>query len=172
MPKGKKQPVPPDQLKLIELWIGAGASGALPQDAIKNLPAGGSVAAAPIQVSFPEIDRVAVAKAREKIAAAIAQLQDKFPNILDYESRGSADLVLNASLLGTKFGDADLQAFAPVADHITVADLLVGHGCAAFLDEDHGQDNQSPQCLQSASVAKCLRHRGDGGCAPIIRETS
>jgi uncharacterized membrane protein len=123
MPKGKKQPVPPDQLKLIELWIGAGASGALSQDAIKNLPAGGSVAAAPIQVSFPEIDRVAVAKAREKIAAAIAQLQDKFPNILDYESRGSANLVLNASLLGLRFGDSDVQAFSAVAEHITVADF-------------------------------------------------
>jgi hypothetical protein len=123
MPKEKRQPLSLDQLKIVELWIGAGASGTLPQNAIKDLPTGGSVAAVPVQVSFPEIDPVAVAKARERIAAATAQLQKKFPNILDYESRASADLVLNASLLGTKFGDADLQAFAPVADHITVADF-------------------------------------------------
>ena len=123
MPKEKRQPLSPDQLKIVELWIGAGASGTIPLNAIKNLPTVGSVAAAPIQVSFPEVDPAAVAKARERIAAATAQLQKKFPNILDYSSRESADLVLNASLLGTKFGDADLQSFAPVADDITVADF-------------------------------------------------
>ena len=123
MPKEKKQPLSLDQLKVIELWISAGASGNLPLNAINNLPAGGSVAAAPIQVSFPEIDPVAVARAREGIASAVAQLQNKFPSILNYESRDSADLVLNASLMSSKFGDADLRAFAPVADHITVADF-------------------------------------------------
>ena len=123
MPKEKRQPLSPDQLKIVELWIGAGASGTLPLNAIKDLPGGGSAAAAPIQVSFPEIDGVAVTKARESIATATAQLQKKFPNILEYESRDSADLVLNASLLGIKFSDTDLQAFAPVADHITVADF-------------------------------------------------
>jgi hypothetical protein len=110
-------------LKIVELWIGAGASGTLPLNAIKYQPAAGSVAAAPIQVSFPVIDPKAVAKARESIATATAQLQEKFPNILDYESRDSANLVLNASLLGLKFRDTDLQAFAPIADHITVADF-------------------------------------------------
>ena len=123
MPKEKRQPLSPDQLKLIELWIGAGASGTVPLNAINNLPAGGSVAAAPIQVSFPEIDPVAVAKARQAIAPLVAQLQSKFPSILDYESRGSADLVVNASLLGLKFGDSDAQAFVAIAEHITVADF-------------------------------------------------
>lgn len=123
MPKEKRQPLAADQLKIVEFWIGAGASGTLPLNAFKDLPTAASVAAAPIQVSFPEVDPVVVAKARERIAAATAQLQKKFPNILDYESRESADLVLNASLLRTKFGDADLQSFAPVADHITIADF-------------------------------------------------
>ncbi len=123
MPKGKKQPLAPDQVRLIELWIGAGASGTLPLSAMKDLPAAVSAPAAPIQVSFPEIDPVAVTKARESVAPIVAQLQKKFPNILDYESRGSADLVLNASLLGSGFGDSDAQAFAAVAEHITVADF-------------------------------------------------
>jgi hypothetical protein len=122
MPKEKKPPVSPDQVKLIELWIGAGASGSLPLDAIKDLPAGGSVAATPVAVTFPEIDAAAVTKSRERIAPAVVRLQNRFPNILTYESRGSADLVLNASLLGAKFSDADLEAFAPIAEHITVAD--------------------------------------------------
>jgi hypothetical protein len=87
------------------------------------MPAGRTTTAAPVEVSFPEIDSAGVAKAREGIASAVTQLQNKFPNILNYESRGSADLVLNASLMGLKFGDADVKAFAPVAEHITVADF-------------------------------------------------
>jgi uncharacterized membrane protein/mono/diheme cytochrome c family protein len=141
MPKEKRQPLSPDQLKIVESWIGAGASGTLPLNAIKDLPSGGSVRATPIQVSFPEIDPAAVAKARDRIAAPTAQLQKKFPNILDYESRESADLVLNASLLETTFGDADLQAFAPVADHITVADFsrtaITDHAAPAIAAMNH-----------------------------------
>jgi hypothetical protein len=123
MPKEKKQPLSPDQVKVIELWIGAGASGNLPLNAVQQLPSGRSSAAVPVEVSFPEINSANVARAREEIASAVAQLQNKYPNILNYESRNSADLVVNASLMGMKFGDADLRAFAPVADHITVADF-------------------------------------------------
>jgi hypothetical protein len=50
-------------------------------------------------------------------------LQKQFPNILDYDSRGSADLRLNASMLGSRFGDRELDSFAPVSAHIVVADL-------------------------------------------------
>ena len=60
---------------------------------------------------------------RAAVAPAVIQLQKQFPNILEYESRGSANLYLNASLLGPKFGDSDLAAFATLADHITVADF-------------------------------------------------
>ena len=40
MPKEGKRPLSADQVKLIELWIGAGASGTLPVNAIKGAPAG------------------------------------------------------------------------------------------------------------------------------------
>jgi len=119
MPKGK-QPLTADQVKAIELWIGAGASATLAVDAIKNAPSGSS---APSEVKFEEIEPAAVAKLRSAIAPAVSQLQKQFPSVLDYDSRGSADLRLNASLLGSKFGDQDLEAFAPVADHIVIADL-------------------------------------------------
>jgi len=42
---------------------------------------------------------------------------------LDYESRGSGELRLNASFLGARFSDNDLADFATVAEHITVADF-------------------------------------------------
>ena len=119
MPRGK-QPLSADQVKMIELWIGAGASDTLAVNAIKNALSGSSV---PADVKFEEIDRAAVAKLRSAIAPVVSQLQKQFPNILDYDSRSSADLRLNASTLGSKFGDRDLEAFAPIAKHIVVADL-------------------------------------------------
>jgi hypothetical protein len=122
MPKGGKPPLSPDQQKVIELWIGAGASDTLAVDAIKDAPAFSGTPAA-TEVKFEEIDPTTVAKMRSGIATKVAQLQKQFPNVLDYESRGSADLRLNASVLGAKFGDNDLVAFIPLAEHITAADL-------------------------------------------------
>ena len=119
MPRGK-QPLAADQVKAIELWIGAGASDTLAVNAIKDAPSG---SAAPSEVKFEKIDPAAVAQLRSAIAPAVAQLQKQFPNVLDYDSRASADLRLNASVLGSKFGDRDLEAFVPVAEHITVADI-------------------------------------------------
>lgn len=132
MPKGK-QPLTADQLKVIELWIGAGASDKLAVNAITNAPSGSAV---PAEVKFEEVDAAAVAKLRSAIGPAVAQLQKQFPNILDYDSRGSADLRLNASIIGSKFGDRDLEAFAPIAEHIVVADLsrtaITDHSAAAI----------------------------------------
>jgi hypothetical protein len=42
---------------------------------------------------------------------------------LEYESRKSADLVIDASLLGSRFGDDELAAFGPVAGQIVAADF-------------------------------------------------
>ncbi|HEV2399605.1 MAG TPA: c-type cytochrome domain-containing protein [Candidatus Sulfotelmatobacter sp.] len=119
MPKGK-QPLTADQVKAIELWIAAGASDTIAVDTIKIAPVGTGT---PLEVKFEEIDPAVVASLRSAIAPAVSQLQKQFPGILEYESRGSADLRLDASILGSKFGDLDLQAFAPVAEHIVVADL-------------------------------------------------
>jgi uncharacterized membrane protein len=122
MPKEGKRPLSADQVKAIELWIASGASDTLPREAIKDAPAG-SAPATVTEVSFEEIDPTAVAKLRAEIAPAVGELQKRFPNILDYESRGSADLVLNASILGPKFGDNDIAALTPLAGHITEADF-------------------------------------------------
>jgi len=123
MPKDGKRPLSPDQMKLIELWIAAGASDTQPADAIKETPSGSVPLTVPAEVTFEEIDTAAVTRLRETLSPAVQQLQKRFPNILDYESRGSADLYLNASILGTKFADSDLAVFAPLAKQITVADF-------------------------------------------------
>ncbi len=120
MPKGGKGPLSTGQVKLIELWITAGASGSLPTDAIKDA---GSASPIVTEVTFEEIDAAAVTKRRAQVVPELARLQAKFPNILEYESRGSTDLLLNASILGPKFGDADLAVLSPLAEHITIADF-------------------------------------------------
>jgi uncharacterized membrane protein len=123
MPKGGKGPLSAGQVKLIELWITAGASGTLPSDAIKDAIDGSMVPAVVAEVTFEEIDAAAVITRRAQVAPELVRLQKRFPNILEYESRGSADLILNASILGAKFGDNDLAALSPLAEHITVADF-------------------------------------------------
>jgi uncharacterized membrane protein len=122
MPKEGKRPLSSDQVKLIELWIGAGASGTLLANAIKDAPAG-SASSTVAEVTFEEIDAAAITKLRAGVASSVTQLQKRYPNILEYESRGSANLILNASILGPKFGDSDLEVLAPLAEHITLADF-------------------------------------------------
>ena len=53
----------------------------------------------------------------------VAQLKKRFPDVLEYESRSSANLVIDASLMGAKFGDDDVAALKPVAEQIVVADF-------------------------------------------------
>jgi hypothetical protein len=123
MPKEGKRPLSPDQVKLIELWIGAGASGTLAADAIKDAPTTSTSSPAIADVTFEEVDPATVTRLRAGITSLVSQLQGRYPNILQYESRGSADLILDASLLAAKFGDSDLAALAPLAEHISIADF-------------------------------------------------
>ncbi len=128
MPKENKKPLSADQVKLIEVWIAAGASSTTATDGMKDAPKESTspVAPAPValaEVTFAEIDPVNVSKLRASLAPVVEQLKKRFPNSLEYESRSSADLQLNASILGAKFGDGDLAAFTPVAEHIVFADL-------------------------------------------------
>jgi hypothetical protein len=122
MPKGKMA-LSSDEVKLIELWIGAGASNTLAKDSIKNAPGDSSASNTVAEIIFPETDAVTVLRMRSAIAPEVTKLQKRFPNILDYESRSSADLRLNASILAAKFGDNDLADFGAVAEHITIADF-------------------------------------------------
>lgn len=122
MPKEGKSPLSPDQVKLIELWIAGGASGTASLDSIKGAPAG-SESSVRAEVTFDKIDFAEVSKHRAEIASTLATLKQRLPNVLDYESRGSADLVVSALVMGDKFKDDDLEALAPLSKHIVVADF-------------------------------------------------
>jgi hypothetical protein len=117
MPPGSQPPLSADDATVIRLWIGAGASGVQPVSDFRTAPR-------PVaQVTIVEVDPRALAAARSPIAGALQALQDRFPGVIDYESRGSARLELRAALLGGAFGDRELAAFAPVRDYIVRADL-------------------------------------------------
>ena len=120
MPPSSKPALTSEEIKVLELWIASGASTTMPVSGIHNAP---KVDAGPVEITFPSIDTAAAAKARAKEAEAVAELQTRYPNILQYEARDSAALTLNASLMGAKFGDADLGAFKRVADEIVSADF-------------------------------------------------
>jgi uncharacterized membrane protein len=123
MPSGHKPPLSSNEIKRIELWISSGASGTQPAASFKDIlgDSGGSTPVA--VVTFAEVDPAAVTKQRMPLASTVLRLQRRFPSTLDYESRGSADLVLDASLLGASFGDNELATFAPVRGQIVFADF-------------------------------------------------
>lgn len=123
MPKEGKRPLSADEVKTIELWITAGASGTQPVDAIMGTPTNRAPTPVVSDVSFEEIDVAAVTKLRAPLASAVAQLQKRFPDALEYESRASVGLVLNVSLMGSRFGDEDLAALQPISEHIVIADF-------------------------------------------------
>jgi hypothetical protein len=117
MPPEGKTPLSPDDVTVIRLWIAAGASPILPAAAIKGAPR--QVA----EVTFPNLDPSATRRLREPLASVMQQLSARYPGILAYESRSSADLDLNAALSGTAFADDDLKTFLPLRGRIVLMDL-------------------------------------------------
>lgn len=117
MPPAGKTPLTRDEVKVIGLWIAENASGVLLVSAIKNAPR----LVKPVEI--PQADLEMVRKARAPLAAIVQQLQRRFPGTIDYEARNSANLEVNASLVGAAFGDAELQALMPLRDRIVRADL-------------------------------------------------
>jgi len=123
MPAEHKPPLSANEIKRIELWISSGASGTQLAESVKDLPADSGAGTQFAEVTFTKIDPEVVAKQRAALASVVAHLEQRFPSVLEYESRGSADLIINASLRGSSFGDDDLAALAPLYGQIVVADF-------------------------------------------------
>jgi mono/diheme cytochrome c family protein len=117
MPPSGKTPMNTDDVTVIRLWIAAGASGTLPVGAIKGAPR------LVTPVKMPEINPIAVRKLRAPLAGQVAELQNRLPGVIAYDSRSSADLILDASLKREAFGDADLRLLAPLRARIVEANL-------------------------------------------------
>jgi len=117
MPPSGKTPLNKDEITVIRLWLAAGASGTLPVKAIKGAPA------LVVPVKMPELDLAAVQRQRAPLAHEVSRLQRRFPGVIHYDSRSSADIEVDASLKGAAFGDDDLDALVPLRDRIVSANL-------------------------------------------------
>jgi hypothetical protein len=115
MPPSGKTPLTADEVTVIKLWIAAGASGEV--RTIKGAPR------PVLEIKIPESDPALVQRQRAPLAAAVNQLQARYPGLVDYESRDSADLEVDASLKGAAFGDADLVSLTPLKARIVRADF-------------------------------------------------
>jgi Planctomycete cytochrome C len=117
MPPSSQPPLSVDDATVIKLWIAAGASGIQSVADFRTAPR-------PVaRVTIIDVDPRALAAARAPVDRELQVLQQRFPGVLAYESRGSARMELDASLLGRSFGDRELAAFAPVREYIVRADL-------------------------------------------------
>ncbi len=117
MPPKGKTPWSEDEITVIQLWIERGASGSLLADAIPDAPAPAK------KVIVPELDTAEVKAMRAGLAPIVAELQDRYPDVISYLSRGTDEIVVNASLLGCAFGDADMGAITPLGARIVRLDL-------------------------------------------------
>jgi hypothetical protein len=122
MPAGNKPPVPSDEIKLIEAWISARASESQPAGALPDLPAK-PLSPPGAEVTFQDFDPAAADKLRAPLASAVTQLQQRFPGSISYESRASADLVVDMSPAGVRFGDEEITALKPIAAKVVSADF-------------------------------------------------
>jgi hypothetical protein len=131
MPPRRKPQPGEGELELLRAWIAAGAPR---EGTLADLKAGpalvahaAALPAALVSAAAAEAAAAAESAAREAtraaIAGTVADLQRRYPGAIDWESRSSSDLVVNAALLGAAFGDADLAALAPVAERIVWLDL-------------------------------------------------
>jgi uncharacterized membrane protein len=129
-PRRRPQPTP-EEVQVLRRWVtlGAPASGSL--SALKlDATTLATIARLPELVRINkdamgtvELDPAAVAKLRAPLATTVRQLGMRFPGVLEYESRQSANLRLNASVAGSHFDDDALAAFAPLAEHLVWCDL-------------------------------------------------
>ncbi len=117
MPPAGRAMMKVDEKTVLKLWIAHGASSTRLTDTIPGVPM------PEIKVVIPSLDETATASARSAMKASVESLQRRFGAALSYESRESADLVLNASLLGAAFGDAELGALESLYEKIVIADF-------------------------------------------------
>lgn len=105
-----------DEMKVIQQWLAKGASGILSEADFPNAPS------KPKVIKFAKVDKHAIEQTRSEYAAQVISLQEKYPYLLAYIARTSANLQLSANNQKT-FSDRQLADFIPVADQISQLDL-------------------------------------------------
>lgn len=129
----RREPQPGEtEIELLRRWVAAGApaAGTLASlgaddvwlEQVRALPAALGDTTAPVEMAAEPAPE-AIAALRADVAKPVEDLQRRYPGIVAYESRQSALIEINASLLGPAFGDADLAAMAPLRANVVRLDL-------------------------------------------------
>ncbi len=114
MPADSKPPLTSDEVKVLELWIAAGASETAPLSSIKNAPV----------LAAPKAPAAALAPDWRPRAAQIAQFEKSTGLRLVSRSAVATDgLVLRTASSPGRCDDAALAKLAPLADLIVEAEL-------------------------------------------------
>lgn len=114
MPADSKPPLTPDEVKVLEFWIAAGASPTAPLSAITGAPA----------PAAPKVAAAALAPDWQPRAAQIAQFEKVTGLRLVPRSAVPTDgLVIRTASSPSRCNDAALAKLAPVADLIVEAEL-------------------------------------------------
>ena len=111
-----------EEIELIALWIDQGATLDIAAEAMAGAPVI-DISGLPLEVIIPDYDPVGAETDRAELASAVAEIQAKFPYILNYVSRNTGDLDFNATMMRDKFGDTEFALFKPVLSRIIRADF-------------------------------------------------
>ncbi len=114
MPSDGKPPLTSDEVKVLELWIAAGASDQTPVSAIRGVPA----------LAAPKPPPVALAPDWHPRGAQIAALEKALGlKILPRSALATDGLVLRTASAPSRCDDAALAKLKPIADLIVEAEL-------------------------------------------------
>lgn len=114
MPSDGKPPLAPHEIKILELWIAAGASASAPLSAFPNAPA----------LTLPKRAVVALAPDWRPHAQEIAALENELGLKLAPRSQRATDgLILRTASAPRRCDDAALVKLAPIASFIVDAEL-------------------------------------------------
>ncbi len=154
MPPKSKAPLSGDEITVVRLWIAAGASGVQPSAAFSEAPK------APVRVAIPDIDATAVTHNRASHVNAVRALQRRLLDVIQYQSRASADLEVHATSMGRSFGDVELALLVEIGAHIVWADF----SDTAITDASAG----AIKTMQRLRVLRLANTRISGSMVPAL----
>lgn len=101
------------EMTLLKMWLAKGGSRELTEADFPEAPAKAKV------IKFLDIDWQAIKLERATFEASVNQLKQTYPNLLHYQAKTSALLILNSFSMKRDFSDKHLQDFSEISSVIT-----------------------------------------------------
>lgn len=101
------------ELTLLKMWLAKGASSELTEADFPDAPTKAKV------IKFLDIDWQAIKLARAPLEESVKQLQQTYPNLLHYQAKTSALLILDSFSMKHIFNDKHLKDYLNISSVIT-----------------------------------------------------